>query len=174
MAADHKFYKRFNFQSVPMEEYEVRDTSRRSEAPDLWIEVQAHVPDPRILAMDFIVSIFNDAPEPAYHAVITLYVDNRLHLLSTPNWSRFVHSLTASDGRQVEVQQMHVNWSANSHMPVWQGQSFRVNEQRFAVALPAGPGNYAFGWRLSSPRMAEKQKYYRIESNGATVRLVEQ
>jgi predicted HTH transcriptional regulator len=32
MAADHKFYKRFNFESVPMEEYEVRDTAHRSEA----------------------------------------------------------------------------------------------------------------------------------------------
>jgi hypothetical protein len=29
MATDHRFYKRFNFQSVAMEEYEVRDTSRR-------------------------------------------------------------------------------------------------------------------------------------------------
>ena len=29
MASDHRYYKRFNFQSVPMEEYEVRDTSRR-------------------------------------------------------------------------------------------------------------------------------------------------
>jgi len=29
MASDHRFYKRFNFQSVAMEEHEVRDTARR-------------------------------------------------------------------------------------------------------------------------------------------------
>src|SRR5256714_14272167 len=37
-ASDKRFYKRFNYQSVPMEEYEVRDVSRRGEIPDLRIE----------------------------------------------------------------------------------------------------------------------------------------
>ncbi len=37
-ASDKRFYKRFNFQSVPMEEYEIRDVSRRGEVPDLRIE----------------------------------------------------------------------------------------------------------------------------------------
>ena len=32
-ASDKKFYKRFNFESVPMEEYEIRDLARRSSAP---------------------------------------------------------------------------------------------------------------------------------------------
>lgn len=37
----HRYYKRFNFQSVPIEDYEVRDVSRRGEAPDL--ELQSEV-----------------------------------------------------------------------------------------------------------------------------------
>jgi predicted HTH transcriptional regulator len=32
-ANDHKFYKRFEFQSVPMEEYEIRDVARRLQVP---------------------------------------------------------------------------------------------------------------------------------------------
>jgi hypothetical protein len=39
MALDKRFYKRFNFSSVPMEEYEVRDVGRRSETPDLEISM---------------------------------------------------------------------------------------------------------------------------------------
>jgi hypothetical protein len=35
MAADNRYYKRYNFQSIPMEDYEVRDLARRAEAPDL-------------------------------------------------------------------------------------------------------------------------------------------
>src|ERR1035437_439979 len=46
MAADHRFYKRFNFESVPMEEYEVRDVARRSEAPDLKLDLQWYCPLP--------------------------------------------------------------------------------------------------------------------------------
>jgi predicted HTH transcriptional regulator len=34
-ADDKKFYKRYNFQSAPMEEYEVRDLYYRQEAPDV-------------------------------------------------------------------------------------------------------------------------------------------
>lgn len=34
-AADKRFYKRFNFQSVPMEEYEIRDIYNRQEKPQV-------------------------------------------------------------------------------------------------------------------------------------------
>src|SRR6218665_2307135 len=37
-AADKRFYKRFNFASVPMEEYEIRDIANRSTVPDLDID----------------------------------------------------------------------------------------------------------------------------------------
>jgi len=35
MAADHRFYKRFNFESIPLEVYEVRDVGHRQESPGL-------------------------------------------------------------------------------------------------------------------------------------------
>ena len=38
MAEDKRYYKRFNFSSVPMEEYEVRDSFNRAEIPFLNIE----------------------------------------------------------------------------------------------------------------------------------------
>lgn len=36
-AGNHKYYKRFNFQSVPMEDYEVRDVLYREQMPDVNI-----------------------------------------------------------------------------------------------------------------------------------------
>lgn len=38
MARDHRYYKRINFQSVPMEDYEVKDTYNRVVTPDLIID----------------------------------------------------------------------------------------------------------------------------------------
>ena len=38
-ASNKKFYKRFNFESVAMEEYEIRDVARRSESPDLSLKL---------------------------------------------------------------------------------------------------------------------------------------
>lgn len=42
MANDHKYYKRFNFKSAPMEDYEVRDVRRRNNVPNvnLWFTVE--------------------------------------------------------------------------------------------------------------------------------------
>jgi hypothetical protein len=36
-ASDNRYYKRFNFQSVPMEDYEVRDVMFRETAPDIAV-----------------------------------------------------------------------------------------------------------------------------------------
>lgn len=38
MARDHRYYKRINFQSVPMEDYEVKETYNRVTTPNLVIE----------------------------------------------------------------------------------------------------------------------------------------
>lgn len=37
MASDNRYYKRFNFQSVPMEDYEVRDVMFRATAPNIAV-----------------------------------------------------------------------------------------------------------------------------------------
>src|SRR5262249_49506878 len=37
-APDKKYYKRQNFQSVPMEDYEIRDALRRATTPELYVE----------------------------------------------------------------------------------------------------------------------------------------
>ncbi len=36
-AGNHRYYKRFNFQSVPMEDYEVRDVMFREQTPDILL-----------------------------------------------------------------------------------------------------------------------------------------
>src|SRR5262245_25115076 len=38
-APDNKYYYRQNFQSVPMEDYQVRDTMRRATTPELFVEL---------------------------------------------------------------------------------------------------------------------------------------
>jgi predicted HTH transcriptional regulator len=78
MANDRRYCKRFNFQSVSMEEYEVRDVMRRQETPDLRIEIQEEhlVAQGKYMKIQF--HLTNHAPEPAHHATIFVYIDQRL------------------------------------------------------------------------------------------------
>ncbi len=46
-ANDHRYYKRFNFQAVPMEDYEIRDVMFREQTPNI--------------ALNFLIEITNDA-----------------------------------------------------------------------------------------------------------------
>lgn len=42
-ATDWRYYKRFNFQSVPMEDYEIRDVMNRAVVPDARVEFGLHL-----------------------------------------------------------------------------------------------------------------------------------
>lgn len=93
-AKDKKFYKRFNFQSVEMEEYEVRDLYRREETPDLhikfWLpQTQLVVNENSSISEPFELGagISNSAFEPANYAMIFLFIDARLKIEDTNGFS---------------------------------------------------------------------------------------
>ena len=44
-ANDHRYYKRFNFQAVPMEDYEVRDVMFREQTPDIVVKFLIEIKD---------------------------------------------------------------------------------------------------------------------------------
>lgn len=45
-ATDHRYYKRYNFQSVPMEDHEIRDVMNRGTTPVLEVDTQFAVTEP--------------------------------------------------------------------------------------------------------------------------------
>lgn len=87
-ASDHRYYKRQNFQSVPMEDYEIRDVLRRAVTPKLvvtfsllagdeervvWPEGSAESAEIR-----FRLLVGNESAEPAVYTVLTLFLDSSL------------------------------------------------------------------------------------------------
>jgi hypothetical protein len=84
-ADDKRYYKRYNFQSVPMEDYEIRDIYRRASTPDLWIDFSFNTGKttevrfrPSMAVSDPIwlqARIGNRSGEPALYAAIQIYLD---------------------------------------------------------------------------------------------------
>jgi hypothetical protein len=84
-APDKKYYKRQNFQSSPMEDYEIRDTLRRATTPTLQVMLSigtnstaklqfAHQQETsKPITLSLLVT--NRSPQPAYHAVVYLGLD---------------------------------------------------------------------------------------------------
>jgi len=83
-ASDKRFYKRFNFQSVPMEVYEIQDVARRAEVPDLQISLNFSSGKSTSLAFPgaehwssevrLTAELENANPAPAEYIWLTLYV----------------------------------------------------------------------------------------------------
>jgi hypothetical protein len=90
-APDKKYYKRQNFQSVPMEDYEIRDTLRRATTPELHIDLSFESGLVAPVKFDFrkelsepitvIVTVTNRSSQPAFHAVVQVGVDTDLRML---------------------------------------------------------------------------------------------
>jgi hypothetical protein len=86
-APDKKYYKRYELEAVPMDDYEIRDIMRRSTTPDLQIWLDFGGKDKLMtefaageLSKSFFLSctVSNRSAAPAYHAIIDILVDAEL------------------------------------------------------------------------------------------------
>jgi hypothetical protein len=161
-ASDKRFYKRFNFQSVAMEEYEIRDVSRRAEAPDLslsfdiveWSAEEGNE-QTSVASAQLEPIIRNESATPAEYVVINIFIDSRLDVRS---WSGLKPSGAAEmtvSGRGFPCSIMQMNHAIPGKIPIFQGVHFRLLNAPIAVGIP-GEDEYGIGWALLSPRMRPK------------------
>src|SRR5262245_36297193 len=113
-APDQKYYKRQNFQSVPMEDYEIRDALRRATTPELYVDLsfaggdKAHVEfaDQAELSKPITLSVMvrNRSSQPAHYALVQVGIDAELRIQSlSPD---FLSIGITGDGQQ----QQHLLW----------------------------------------------------------------
>lgn len=175
-ASDKKFYKRFNFVSQPMEEYEVRDVSARSSVPDLSLtllvtlatsEQATPVTEKPVRTLEVVPVISNAAATPAEHVVINLFIDSRLELQDTSGFSvQPGEHMFVVNGQIVVLTRLSVNWAVPGKMPVFQGVHFRVADRAVTLKILA-EGDFALGWQLLAPRMSPRTGETVVSWNGS-------
>jgi hypothetical protein len=180
-AADKRFYKRFNFESVPMEEYEVRDVARRADAPDLRMyfmlrdeptEPGAGAP-PASVRVRLEPVITNDAATPAEHIVINIYVDARLTVSGFPVQTKPNEDVAWTvNGQHVPCYALHINWGVPGKMPVFERVEFRILDHPLLVTVPTA-GDYLLVWQVKTPRMPPKEGHCLLRSDGTAVKIAE-
>ena len=92
-ASDNKYYYRQNFQSVPMQDYQVRDAMHRATTPELFI-LLALASGSKVATVEYVpnseiskpitlsASVGNRSSQPAFHTIVQLGIDNRLKILN--------------------------------------------------------------------------------------------
>jgi hypothetical protein len=88
-AADRRYYKRYNFQCLPMEDYEVRDVMRRGDAPDLRVELALETREVDLVyaeghqycgPIELKVLVRNVGERPAEYSVVVVYVPRDIEI----------------------------------------------------------------------------------------------
>jgi Putative DNA-binding domain len=134
--ADHRYHKRLGTTTAFMEEYEVRDVARRSESPDIDLNLDIRETDDRSTLV-LIPSVTNTSPEPAFYATFRLYFGARnIQLKSASEWSRQpdIELLwEESDLRRFTV--YHLFWGVPERKPLLEGEQRPSPCSRWLVVL---------------------------------------
>jgi hypothetical protein len=166
---DKKFYRRYNFESVPMEEYEIRDVANRSSAPDLEINFQ---PRPNAQSTsddqgpgewsitDLYPAISNNAPTPAEYASVHIYIDSRLQVTPPRGMVNATEIQVLLGTAPQTCNHYHLNWAVPHKMPIFEGLRLTLTDDGSLLVAPPQPGTYAVGWKVHAPRMSAKTQMY--------------
>jgi Putative DNA-binding domain len=185
-ALDKKFYKRYEFESVPMEEYEVRDLYNRSEVPDLRIEFMLQKTEV-IMNQEMGISepfrlgagIFNDAIEPANYAIISFLIDARLKIEQPQDFKVQEGAVLNLGVKQHPVTLLRLNWSIPAKIPIFQHPyplSLTSNSEPFMLRTPTDGRlgkhvSYLLGYEIGAPRMPLKRAYTLLQVESGYITL---
>lgn len=194
-APDNKYYRRHNFLSEPMEDYEVRDMMRRVTSPELRLLVHATPTTLSLLAganhtsrQDVVVSITNKANEPALYCSVQIYFDKRLLLAEKPKewtvgeavWKKRASPEGSDEDFAVTV--LSRNFNVPSHLPFFKGKDWTICSLQLVLATDVfldGNGEFVFGYDVSAPgcqfaqlgsfTLAKKQLKFAFPNEGRSV-----
>ncbi len=180
-ARDKRFYKRYNFQSIPMEEYELRDVANRFQTPNLEISytissneiVFENSNDVFSLPINFNPVVVNKSPEPAHYAIIYLYIDKNLNVIDQRHENYEETVATVENIIKTPILERHVNWGVNTKLPIFH-VPYNVLDKPIMFKLKNNPRwreeKYLVGYKIESPRMATKIHFdYLVVKNGFLV-----
>lgn len=182
-AYDKKFYKRYNFESVPMEEYEIRDVSRRDEVPDLNIDFRLpsnpfplHQDNEKPANIHLHTIITNQAVEPANYAVIALYVDARLEIANPAGLDLQSELFLSAGEKRHKVHLLKTNWAIPGKIPIFNGLDIKLTDPiiiKISDELLKKDGVYILGYEVKSPKMTSRQEFRLLEVKDRTATISE-
>lgn len=155
--AGHRYYRRYNFQSVPMEDYEVKDAMQRasSSEPFIYFTISRFQNPDGTDRVHLCARIGNRSAEPMLYASIKIILGQSFFSGQHPNvqgWTSAEGVLsTGNEGFQPVVQIYSSNHSIPGSMPIFKETEFVL----FNVEL-AHPdvGHYYLGYEIACPGYA--------------------
>jgi hypothetical protein len=166
-----------------MEDYEIRDVSRREEVPNLSVNfdfsgmasTQLVQEGGSFRGVPLGASITNASATPAHHAVFQVFIDTRISILNAGDAVQYPGVIDLHvDNNIVPTNRLGVNWTLPK-MPIFEGIAFGLFQQPPTVSFPIAPEEFVLACEIHSPKMPKKLSLFRIVRQGvtATIRRLE-
>lgn len=152
-ANDNRYYRRFNFQAVPMADYEIRDAMRRLVDPDLRVDLKFSVDD-RVSykRLQIRPTVINASSQPALYVALTIFVDRRLgHRFDegSPFESDPHAVISHPDGYLLKGETG--TFAAPAHFPVFRGRPAIIWPSSWEIRPPLADEDLGIAYRISAP-----------------------
>ena len=168
MASDHRFYKRFNFESVPMEEYEVRDVSRRLVAPDVRFgasplsEVLVVNPGTAPIAQ-LEAYVENFSPAAASYALVTFHL-TACNFPNSEGADSVGEATVLSTAGLLPVHSYKLEWRGSARLPLMQGARYHIAKLTMSLAESVGPAQIF--WEVLAPGAEPNRGFHLVQRQG--------
>ncbi|AEI67980.1 helix-turn-helix domain-containing protein [Corallococcus macrosporus] len=173
-ARDRLFYKRFEYHSKPMEEYEIRDVARRQEEPDLRVRFQLDFSEHAAVESGVAlwrVVLVNKSSIPCDEAVVELQVESGFKLRQRGPLNVSHYATVDGEKGTIPVVVCRLFWSAKGGISTFDGCPVAVSPQAFSVDHnQLRDGQYLIRWKVSAPRTTPREAwtYYRLFRSGTS------
>jgi hypothetical protein len=158
-APDQKYYKRFDLQSVPMHDYEIKDIMRRATTPDLYTEItfdnrQTTRGINAVMSTGFSSTVVlhctvkNRSSTPAYHVIVDFLIDADLIVPFALDPFKQVGERDRPLGPKMKIFRRAIN--SPPHMPIFREGDTEHHTAPLAVQIPNSVLNSGIIWLETS------------------------
>ena len=180
-APDKKYYKRQNFQSVAMEDYEVRDVMKRASTPDLFVrlsflggirqKLEFSRGEETSQPFNLIGHILNHSTQPAYHAIVEIGLDTDLVVISRGS---FEQTSEADNDRGTPMNWFRCSFASPPGLPIFKERMMELSKNVIMLAVHPQHlgihGLFDLTVMISAPGFASTE-HWAIQYRGGTLVL---
>lgn len=184
-AKDKKFYKRFNFKSVPMEQYEILDVINRVQSPDLQLRFNFVKGDnlnfiagrERSLDTPLRVVVINNSEIPCEYANVRIFIHSALSVAGPSKGYVITNEIDLKiSGVEMEFQKLQRHLVTPHTPPIWKGDEFELYEDPIVLNFPNAirGASLPIVYEITAPHMATRRGYIGVHFGRHQVRLSEE
>jgi hypothetical protein len=172
MAADRRYWKRYEYNAVMMEDYEIRDVNRREESPDL--QLYFNLPGNKQISLSYDdvysspfqveVGIRNLSPTPAMYTLCRLYLATSISVQNSGGMKNSGSGSIPIAGSEVPVNIYTRTLSVPATLPIWEGIFFNFTDIPIELKVLKGAAKHYIVWELHSPAMTPRQGLYSLQT----------